>query len=186
MMKKFLSMLCAASLAAAGLAESTADVLMWYLDTDEDTLASGTSFDTIKFWAVDSGNNPVDLIAKTYADTGHVIAGTPSAGSGGTISLPADTMAGAYYTNLSGFETGYSFFMELYLNGSKIDWTPRGLSLSDFQAHMIASTALEHDMNLAASMQPYNFATTMVPEPSGGMLLVLGGALLALRRRKTV
>ena len=40
------------------------------------------------------------------------------------------------------------------------------------------------DLALLEQVEGYNFASTMIPEPSSGLLLLIGGALLALRRRR--
>ena len=63
-MKKSLMAILAAALVGAAWAEDTsADVLVWYLDTNEDMEHSGSEFDTIKFWAVDvnDSTHKIDL-----------------------------------------------------------------------------------------------------------------------------
>ena len=59
-MNRLLVTFCAVALAAtARAADTSADVLVWYVDTDDATEAAGRgkSFDTIKFWAVDASGN---------------------------------------------------------------------------------------------------------------------------------
>ena len=187
-MKKLLTVILTVALTGAAWAEETsADVLVWYLYTEEDMENTGAAFDTIKFWAVDANNTKVDLADKTYMESNHLLAGSPVAGSGDTITVPNDsaptTIWGTYYTNLSGFETGYSFWMELYLGDQRVERMLKPVSWSDFQQYVVASSLLDNDLNPPAEVGAYNFASTMVPEPTSGLLLV-GGALLALRRRR--
>ena len=189
-MKKCFMMSLAAALAGAAWAENSADVLVWYLDTEEDMENTGAEFDTIKFWAVDSQNTKVDLADRTYTGPQYLLAGSPAAGSGDTITLPGGdaptTIYGTYYTNLSGYETGYSFWMELYLGDQKVERMLQPVSWSDFQQYMVASSGLSNDLNLSPEAGAFNFASHMVPEPTSGLLFLIGGALLALRRRRVV
>ncbi len=186
-MKKSLMAILAATLAGAAWAgDTSADVLVWYLDTEEDMENTGTEFDSIKFWAVDANDNKINLADQTY-----VLNSGAAAGSGDTI-LVSDaggsepiSIWGNYYTNLSGLETGYSFWMELYLGDTKVDRMLQPVTWDAFQGHMVSSSSsLLQDFNPQAGVELYNFASTMVPEPSSGLLLLIGGALLALRRRR--
>ena len=188
-MKKSLMVILAAALAGAAWAgDTSADVLVWYLDTEEDTEHTGASFDTIKFWAVDANDNKIDLAGRTYATGQELVESSPAAGTGDTITVPNEvaptTVWGEYYTNLSGLETGYSFWMELYLGDTKVDRMLKPVTWDQFQEYMVSSSDLVNDLNLSPAAGLYNFASTMVPEPSGGLLLLIGGALLALRRRR--
>jgi len=184
-MKKSLMVILAAALTGAAWAgDTSADVLVWYLDTEEDVWTSGAEFDMIKFWAVDANDTRIDLAGKTYEDPNSLFAGTPAAGSGDTITLEtSDTMFGTYYTNLSGYESGYSFWMELYLGDSRVDHMLKPVAWENFQDYVISASSI-NDFNLSADPGAYNFASSMIPEPSSGLLFLMGGALLALRRRR--
>ena len=190
-MKKIVSAFFAAALAGAAWAtETSADVLVWYVDTEEDAITWEEGrlpeFDTIKFWAVDvnDSSHTIDL-----ADRTHLAGSTSAVGTGDTITVPSGdaptSIYGDYYTNLSGLETGYSFWMELYLEGTKVDHMLQPVTWDAFQGHMVSSSSsLLQDFNPPAGVELYNFASSMIPEPSSGLLFLMGGALLALRRRR--
>lgn len=191
-MKKLASAIFAAALAGAAWAENSADVLMWYIDTKTDGASydgATRMFDTIKFWAVsDVNNEKTGLGDLTYVGPQDLLDKTSAIGTGDTIAAmnPPTTYDGTFYTDLRGFESGYTFLAELYVNGSvnPVDRMLMPLTWEDFQGHMISSLDLVNDLNLNPSLGLYNMASTMVPEPTSGLLLLVGGAMLALRRRR--
>ena len=189
MKKSLMAILVAALAGAAWAADTSTDVLVWYLDTEEDMENTGIEFDSIKFWAVGANDTRINLADKTYTGPAYLLAGTPAAGSGDTITLPSGdaptTIFGSYYTDLSDCDSGYSFCMELYLGDQKVDRLLKPVSWSEFQRHMVASSGLSNDLNLSPEAGAFNFASRMVPEPTSGLLLLVGGALLALRRRRS-
>ena len=192
-MKKLMSVVFAATLAGAAWAENSADVLVWYIDTKSDAASydgATRKFDTIKFWAVDANDNKTGLGGLTYEGPDFLLADPPgpAVGSGDSIAAmnPPTTFDGYFYTDLSAFGEGYTFVAELYRSGQTdpVDRMLTPLTWADFTGYMIASSDLLKDFDLTPSMGAYNMASTMVPEPSSGLLLVIGGALLALRRRR--
>ena len=190
---------------ADGVGESSADVLVWYLDTEYAKEGKGTTFDTIKFWAVDSDNNKLGLGGLTYDDPSSLMAdryadlngrsvnkqGQPTTSSKSSISTGylADSSTDNYYTDLSTlkFDNGYSFLMELYKNGNDkaVAWMdfPISSSLSGIQEALHRLSELDSSFAQTEGFA-YNMGEQMVPEPTSGLLLLVGGALLALRRRR--
>ncbi len=184
-MKKTLS---AVIVAAACVSTAWSSVLVWYVDTTEALgLSKNETFDSMKFFAVDGVGTEYGLGSATYA--GIPMDSGTSAGSGDTVNDldgTTDTFAGQYFTDLSGLigdASGYSFKMVLYKSGKEWDSTPDNIAYSVLTGHMLTDAELS-DLNVVALKDGYNFASTMTPEPTGGMLMLLGGALLVLRRRK--
>ena len=119
-MKKLMSVVFAAALAGTAWAETSADVLIWDINTKEDKASydgATRNFDTIKFWAIDSNKQETDLTQYTYIGPEYLLANNTEglAGSGGKIAGDGTTSAGTFYTDMSAFKEGYTFMAELYL-----------------------------------------------------------------------
>lgn len=82
----------------------------------------------------------------------------------------------------SGYETGYKFYIELYNDEGK--WVGRSEEMLDYNA---ASKFFEYfgtSTPVAKAWTPTIFTTAAVPEPSSALLMLLGCAGLALKRKK--
>ena len=188
-MKKLMCVVFAAALAGASWAETSADVLIWDINTKKDGASydgATRNFDSIKFWAIDSDNKETDLTQYTYIGPEFLLANDAEglAGSGGEIAGDGTTSAGTFYTDLSAFKEGYTFMAELYLNGTTVDRMLTPLTWTQFANSVVGGLTGDMLDQFPTMPAPYNMASTMVPEPSSGLLLVIGGALLALRRRR--
>ena len=189
-MKKLMSVVFAAALAGTAWAETSADVLIWDINTKEDKASydgATRNFDTIKFWAIDSNKQETDLTQYTYIGPEYLLANNAEglAGSGGEIAGDGTTSAGTFYTDMSAFKEGYTFMAELYLGSTTVDRMLTPLTWSQFMDSVVSGLTQEKlDQFPEALPNPYNMASSMVPEPTSGLLLVIGGALLALRRRR--
>ena len=207
-MKKILvTAMCAAAFGLAARADGT-DVLMWYLDLSQSpdaTTQADTTFGSINFYMVksdDKSRTPVvSLNQKTYADMGNLQDGK----NGGNLSSGIEAngyRAGLYYTDLrdidpSYLQGGYEFMMTLYSGGDLKAWTawlyndnlaaddPMRATLSKIQQSSGLYSLGELTSDLAPSVAgAYNFGQNVVPEPTGGLLMLVGASLLALRRRR--
>lgn len=97
------------------------------------------------------------------------------------VGLPAE-----YFADLSSLSgTGYSFVLELgnYVDGS---WVHTSMESTATYVELSANRHITKWESTAPSYgtpwKPTSF--TVVPEPSSGLMLLVGGALLALRRRR--
>lgn len=138
-----------------------ADYLYWMVDTPQsgtDISGNPTSFDwaTAKLWA---GEDIVGTLTKSDAELYKLI----------------DSYA------ISGDVSGYSsksFFIELY--NSNDQWMAKSAAVS--------GSSLAQYMTSTMSMNPpsggWHGASYAVPEPTSGLLFVLGGMLLGLKRRR--
>ena len=84
------------------------------------------------------------------------------------------------------YATGYTFYIEL-MNNDNGNWYTAGTidsgsgnwSYDDIKSHIYSSSSMS--MSLAT---PLTSGTAHIPEPTSGLLMLVGGALLALRRRR--
>ena len=84
------------------------------------------------------------------------------------------------------YATGYTFYIEL-MNNDNGNWYTAGTidsgtgnwSYDDIKSHIFSSSSMS--MSLAS---PLTSGTAHIPEPTSGLLMLVGGALLALRRRR--
>lgn len=198
MKKMILMLMVGASFAATALAETSTDVLMWYLDlgdSSEDGIHNQT-FDTLDFYlrSTDDPSDKINLTPYTYLNMDDVGTGQGA----GTASGIDGSFAGVYYTDLSGAGdidyTKYEFMMSLYSGGSLVAWSetlfngePDPVLKSTLEtANALYNRANGGDLNpqQGPTATPYNFGPNVVPEPTGGLLMLVGGALLALRRKR--
>lgn len=189
----FVAALATVAFSSPLFGENSADVLMWDVDTTKDLAAydgATRAFDSIKFWAIDpDGGANIDLTSITYYDGPDYLLNKDSEyvvgdGSGYIRNQNGTTtFDGTFYTDLTGLSSDWTFMAELYRDGQSIDRMLVPLTWNDIAAGLIRNYSGDSDLN-PISVQPYNMASTMVPEPTSGLLLVIGGALLALRRRR--
>ena len=84
------------------------------------------------------------------------------------------------------YSSGWTFFIELqnqdgsgnWYEAGKIDNGGSNYSWADISSHVFSSSSMS--MSMAT---PLTSGTAHIPEPTSGLLLLLGGSLLALRRR---
>jgi len=112
------------------------------------------------------------------------IKSTPDAGVATSKFLATDGDAGWDATGWADFgdyaQDGYVFYVETYLNDS--DTPVWGYSPATAQTYQQLVAA--NHVYVPGSTDPQNVTAWAVPEPTGGVLLLLGLAALALRRKE--
>jgi len=89
------------------------------------------------------------------------------------------TVGGGVFADVSSYTTGYSYFLEIW-NEAQNDKLGYSTAVSYDNLAAYISTMKGSDIPADA----YGFGSFMVPEPSSGVLMLIGCAVLALRRRK--
>ena len=144
------------------------------------------------YWQITSDKNP------NISFTDAVLVGINDADNS-LKHFYADSEGGVYQQALSGGKTtdviasiidpsyaaGWSFYVELW-NNDNGTWTLAGTANADEPASYDTLKG-SHQIRSTMSMDTALFTpTAVIPEPTSGMLLLMGSALLALRRRRTV
>ena len=200
-MKKSL-IFCAvmASIMFAHGANISTDVLVWDIDLynspAEELAGKNTGFSSISSFVLQGNGNTIDLSGYTYGNNS--LSGKPGLSSGITSDTAEYGYTGLYYTNIGQAVTdygitedqygAYEFLMQVSNNeGNLVAWSAH---LFNPAADPLTLTALSStlvdigDIKNPSMITTFNFGTNLVPEPTSGLLMMLGAGLLALRRRR--
>ena len=176
-MKKLLFV--AMMLAAADAVFGDYAYLYWEVNpgTDSGWLTEGCAFDYAQLRVVDQGGNVVGGPIRNYDSNGEPAGGVESSWSTGDG--PALTTEVPVYGDITGYASSlYGFVVEAYLDGDLL-WTSGAKWYEDLLAgnHIWSGdpSAMSGDLEVA---------TYMVPEPSSALMILLGLAGLALKRKK--
>lgn len=154
-MKKILMSL--AVIGACAVMSAKADsYLYWMIDQDD---ASGYVFDNAYLYAVDGSGNKTFLDASINDDV-------------------RDAPQQRFAFDTSTYGSSYSYLVELYADGTEDNnWVAMSsMSWDTFKGGLYQPTQ---------QIKPVAFTSfTNVPEPTSGMMLLLGMGLLALKRKK--
>ena len=169
-----------AALAAALLgASAQASYFYWQVNPAEDG-TYGTLYakdgDTLKAWDASTG---------TWSDGGEgTLYAAEGGGIGGETGIKADleTLGGA-----SGDLSAYSFFVEMtsYKQAGEIYEITQSRSWEWAYSWMASEGYITTDALAVPGTAIVNFGTA-APEPTSGLLLLLGASALALKRRRVV
>ena len=177
----FLGLICCLSVQAD-------EQLLWWLvsadDVVEDWYGSESTVEAIgatdaRLRVTDSSGNPTYLNFWVWDDDGYGnVERVEIGGVDGTF-IPVEAWA-----DVSGYTSAeYSFAVELgnVVNGEWVTTlaSSEPVPYNNMQSHIGSWSDIQSD--LTTYWIPSSYA---VPEPSSGLLMLLGGALLALRRRK--
>ena len=103
-------------------------------------------------------------------------------GSGADGNL-VDKGSGAWYANLGNYASdSYSFYIELF--NDNMDFVGRSEDILSYNSALAYATTFGTSQPLANPWSPSSFTTAAVPEPNSALLILLGCAGLALRRKR--
>ncbi len=147
-------------------------------------LAAGLQAGTLYWQLANNAEGDYVALAVKNNDSGAVTYANLLDSDGGTvvgqIVTKADAMAYVQYADISSYTSGYSFYVEmLNLNGTALEngWTSSAMSYSDLSSYISAGGISAGSVNVWT-------ASAYIPEPTSGLLLLVGGSLLALRRKR--
>ena len=166
-MKKYLMSLALLGTFAAMSAKAEESYLYWFVDQ-----STGNQYNYTYAQLVAQQTNPAGDPIGLAAQKGGLVQSQSELGGGDSFtSAPFD---------MSGYGSGWSFFVELY-NGE--NWLAQSATYS-YEA-LAASSGFYKPMSAhGAAGTPTAFGTYNVPEPTSGLMMLLGVGLLALKRKK--
>ena len=189
-LKKGLFLTAAFALTLSGEAAGGGEVLWWMIGKDYKSI-TGTNEKTgetmtagelgvtdARIGYEDASGNRTYLTLYGLDDEGTVHALEGAAGVG----LPAE-----YFADLSGIpDLGYSFVLELGHWEQDSGWVATSMEASATYQELVAGKHISNWDNTAPTYgtpwTPSNFS--VVPEPSSGLMVLVGTALLMLRRKR--
>ena len=165
------ALLCAAAAATTVRAADTDAYLYWMVDVSENK-DYAFSYATIKV----AGS---DTYLSMYTENSTTASGTRLYGAADSGNLTTD----AGFTGVGGY-SGSTFLVELWASGTGADGSDTRVAWGSL-AYSALSGYVYTEMGQGGA-KPYEVtASQVVPEPTSGLLALLGLAALALRRKQT-
>ena len=195
MKKAFIAALVAAMFGATAMA-SGADMLIWHIDLEDSWVYQNGNYPTFNKITLGLQNGSdsstyQELDSKTYYlvdDT--TLASSPGYGGGLADASQGKGIAGNFATDLSAYGNdvygGYEVMIQLWNNNELVAVSDNIFDSSkNLYLSSLARTSMPTDTLPASAWEiGINFGGRMVPEPTSGLLMMLGAGLLALRRRR--
>ena len=179
-MKK--SILLAMFLGAAGTSSADDSYLYWMINKDE--LANYSSYDNVRIKAVNGGTETyLNIYSGPSSDSFSYHAAGDNISSIGTDQVQdAIDWGEGFYASLAGLSglSSYSFIVELWNDNNFL-----AQSFGDGTYGAVSAYIYSGGIS-APPATPWIATSFDIPEPSSGLLMLLGMAGLALRRRKNV
>ena len=176
-MKKLLMAMALAGAAMVASAEDEDKFLYWMVDVSDST-DYAFNYATIK--AKDASGNESDYLGLYGQDNADEIGPRLYASND-----PGTTTGGGAFAGLGNYGVGSKFLFELWTDGgtadspNRVGWTG-WIDYESIAKNIFAAGDL-------SGASPFTVGSTMlVPEPTGGLLTLLGLAVLALRRKQQV
>ena len=181
-MKKLIT-ICAVALSMGAFAADS--YLYWMLDesselswtgTDKTTSITAPTYNKVALAVVtDATGQKVDSYLSLYSVNG-------TAQTAPVAITPAD--GASLFANLGNYATsGYSYYIELLNDSTVVGRSANTLSYSAAAAYIQSAIGGTSQMS-AQQWSPSAFTTAAIPEPTSGLLLLLGLAGLALKRKR--
>ena len=178
-------LLMAMALAGAAMAASAEDNYLYWMVDVSDSTDYAFNYATIK--AQDESGNTSDYLWLYGQDSADTIGHRLYASNYGENSSydPGTTTGGGAFAGLGNYGVGSKFLFELWTDGATADSPNRVGWTGWIDYESIAKNIFSAGDLSGAS--PFTVGSTMlVPEPTGGLLTLLGLAVLALRRKQKV
>ena len=181
-MKKLLT---AMALAGAAMVASAEDNFLYWMVDVGDSTDYAFNYATIK--AQDESGNTSDYLWLYGQESANKIGQRLYAsnyGENGSYA-PGTTTGGGAFAGVGGYGIGSKFLIELWTDGETAD-SPNRVGWTGWIDYATIANNIFSAGNLAGS-SPFTVGQTMLaPEPTGGLLTLLGLAVLALRRKQKV
>lgn len=172
---------------AAGLMLK-ADVMYWQLGTPSETTYNGQTWNAVRVAYVASGTSTPVTGGYTYLNLTPTT--NPNENSTSTT-VGATSAANGYFAVLPDNASSYSYFIELgNYNGTTYTALAQSsaITYSELsQSHVITTAQLDDILGhiSTVTMEAWTGSSYQaVPEPTGGLMVLVGLSVLALRRRK--